>query len=221
MKTLLVLSALLVPAHAAADCALMGLAPKVLSAPDVALAADGGIVVGAVSEDRGALEDGDVAIQRAWTFVVPKGTITPAIESLAPGLAVYKTSANAFELRGDNDEVLAKATRSDARRDKLAAPKVKSIRYDAPMSRRSIVRIEVTVDGGAPAGAIALVLADAKGKAKSWGPATGAVFYPYLQRDCMVLPNGTVPSKKGDKVTLFWVDEHGRKSAFTKPLTIK
>ncbi|MBA3499454.1 MAG: hypothetical protein H0T65_03720, partial [Deltaproteobacteria bacterium] len=54
-----------------------------------------------------------------------------------------------------------------------------------------------------------------------WGPTAGSVFYPYLQRDCLTLPNGTVPSKKGDKVTLFWVDAHGRKSAFTKPMTIK
>ncbi|MDQ3339227.1 MAG: hypothetical protein M4D80_29035 [Myxococcota bacterium] len=220
MKSLALL-VLLIPAQASADCALMGLVPKVLTADAAVLAPGGGIVVGAVSEDRGSLESGDIAIQKAWTFVVPKGTITPAIESLAPGLAVYKTSADAFELKNEKGDVLATATRTDTKRDKLAAPKVKTLKYDAPMSRRSIVRVEVTVDGGAPAGAIALVLADAKGTPKSWGPTAGSVFYPYLQRDCLTLPNGTVPSKKGDKVTLFWVDAHGRKSAFTKPMTIK
>ena len=222
MTTTLVLVALAVPTQAAADCALLGLVPKVLSAPDVALAADGGIVVGAVSEDRGPVDDGDAAVQPAWTFVVPMGTITPAIESLAPGLAVYKTSADAFELRSGDGATLAKATRSDGdKRPKLAVPKVTSIKYDAPMSRRSIVRVEVKVEGGAPPGAIALVLADAKGKARSWGPATGGMFYPYLQRDCLTLPNGTVPSRKGERVTLFWVDASGRKSAFTKPMTIQ
>jgi len=218
---LALLALLLVPAQAAADCALMGLVPKVLSAPEAVLAADGGIVVGAVSEDRGPLQSGDIAVQPAWRFVVPKGTITPAIESLAPGLAVYRASTDTLVLENDQAETLAKATRTADKRPKLAAPKVKTIKYDAPISRRSIQRVEVKLDGAAPAGVIALVLADAKGKPKSWGPAAGTVFYPYLQRDCFVLPNGTVPSKKGDKVTLFWVDEHGRKSGLTKPLTIK
>ena len=199
---------------------MIGLVPKVLSAPDLALPENGGIVVGAVAEDRGPLESGDIAIQKDWKFVVPRGTIEPAIDSLAPGLAVYKTSADTVELQNAKGETLAKATRA-GKRDKLAAPKVKTLKYDAPLSRRSIVRIEVTLDGPAPAGAIALVLADAAGKPKSWGPVAGAVLYPYLQRDCLTLPNGTEPSKKGDKVTLFWVDEAGRKSAYTKPMTIK
>ena len=220
MKTLLV-ALLFLPAVADADCALMGLAPQVLSKPDVALPVDGGIVVGAVSIDRGSLASGDVAVQPAWKFVVPMGTITPVIDTLAPGLAVYRASTDNLELVDDKDTSLAKARRSETKRDKLAAPKVKTIKYDAPMSRRSIKRVEVTLDGGPPPGAIALVLADAKGTPKSWGPVAGSVFYPYLQRDCLTLPNGTVPSGKGDKVTLFWVDEAGRKSAYTKPMTIK
>jgi hypothetical protein len=217
---ILSLLVLLLPATADADCAMIGLVPKVLSAPDVVFVDGGGIVVGAVAEERGSLESGDVAIQPGWKFVVPKGTIAPTIDALAPGLAVYKTSADTVELQNAEGEALAKATRG-AKRDKLAAPKVKTIKYDAPISRRSIVRIEVTLDGAAPAGAIALVLADAKGKPKSWGPVAGTVLYPYLQRDCRTLPNGTQPSKKGDKITLFWVDESGRKSAFTRPMTIK
>ncbi len=222
MRNMLALIAVLALApYAAADCALMGITPKVLTKPDAVLASDGGIVVGAIPEDRGKLEDGDIAVQPTWRFVVQRGTITPAIESLAPGLAVYRTSADAFQLKNDKAETLSSVTRTADKRAMLTAPKVKSIKYDAPISRRSIVRIEVTLDGTAPAGVIALVLADAKGKPKSWGPTDGAVYYPYSQRDCFALPNGTVPSKKGDKVTLFWVDEHGRKSAFTKPMTIR
>lgn len=221
MKALVLISLLALPVDAAADCALLGLVPKVLTAPDAVLAQDGGVVVGAVSEDRGSLENGDLAVQPAWKFVVPRGTITPTIDSLAPGLAVYRASYDTLELHDDKGDVLAKHDKISDKRDKLPAPKVKTIKYDAPMSRRSIVRIEVTLDGAPPAGVIALVLANAKGAPKSWGPATGTVFYPYLQRDCLVLPNGTKPSKKGDSVTLFWVDGSGRKSAFTKPMTIK
>ncbi len=211
----------LVPTTAGADCAMTGLVAKVLTQPDAVLAADGGIVVGAATEMRAPLDDGDVAVHADWQFVVPKGTITPQIESLAPGLAVYRASVDTLELKTATGDALVKATRSGDKREKLAAPKIKSIKYDAPVSRRSIQRVEVTLDGAAPTGAIALVLADAKGKAKSWGPVAGAVLYPYLQRDCLALPNGTLPSAKGDKVTLFWVDESGRKSAATKPVVIK
>lgn len=212
----------LVPTYADADCAMMGLAPKVLTQPDTVLAPDGGIVVAAVSVERGSLEDGDHAVQSKWKLVAPKAAIVPTIDKLAPGLAVYSSkNADAFELHDDNNTALVKATRSTIARGKLDAPKVKTIKYDAPLSRRMVKRIEVVLDGPKPPGVIALVLADAKGKPKSWGLAEGAVFYPYLQRDCLTLPNGTQPSAKGDKVTLFWVDESGRKSAFTKPMTIK
>jgi hypothetical protein len=223
MMKALALLVLLIPVEAAADCALLGLVPKVLTAPDAVLAPDGGIVVGAVSEDRGPLDDGDIAVQPAWKFVVARGTITPAIDTLAPGLAVYRASYETLELHDDKGTVLAKHDKIADKRDKLPAPKVKSIKYDAPMSRRNVVRIEVTIDGAKPEGVIALGLADAKGAAKSWGQTTGTgtVFYPYSQRDCLALPNGTKPSKKGDKVTLFWIDGSGRKSAFTKPLTIQ
>lgn len=218
---LALLLVLLVPAAADADCAMMGLQPKILTTPDAVLAADGGIVVGAEAVVQGgSLADGDVAVQPAWRFVVPKGTLAPQIDVLAPGLAVYRASYELLELVDGDGKALAKAKRS-MKRDKLPAPKVKSIKWDAPMSRRQIQRVEVTLDGPPPAGAIALVLADAKGKSKSWGTVAGTVFYPYLSRDCLTLPNGTVPSKKGDKVTLVWIDDSGRKSAFTKPLVIK
>lgn len=221
MKAIFALAlAFVVPGHADADCALIGLVPKVLSAPDVVLADDGGIVVGAIAEDRAPLDRGDVAVQKAWRYVLPRGAFEPGIEALAPGLAVYKTGAVVLDLRNGKGETLARATRG-GKRDKLAAPAIKSIRYDAPISRRQVVKVEVTLDGQVPAGAIALVLADAKGQPRSWTKAEGTVLTPYYQRDCLTLPNGTVPSKKGERVTLFWVDASGRKSAFTKPMTIK
>src|SRR5687767_3216314 len=80
------------PATAAADCALMGLAPKVLSQPDTVLAPEGGFVVGAVSIDRGSLEDGDIATQVSWKIKGPKDSIVPMIETIAPGLAVYRAN---------------------------------------------------------------------------------------------------------------------------------
>jgi hypothetical protein len=222
MKAVWLLLLAIAPTRAAANCPLVGLFPKVLTKPNTALASDGGVVVAAMPQNHGPLDSGDAAVQPSWRFVVPMGTITPAIDSLAPGLAVYRTSADAFELKDGQGAALVKVTRSDANKpDKLPAPKVKSIKYEAPIARRSFQRVEVRIDGGVPPGVIALVLADAKGTAKSWTLAEGSVFYPYLSTDCMALPNGTEPSRQGERVTLFWVDEHGRKSAYTKPMTIK
>jgi len=219
----LVLAALvtLAPVTAHADCALTGLVPKVLSRPDVVLAPDGGLVVGAVSEDRGSLDPGDVAIQNQWRFAGTKQAIEPTITTLAPGLAVYRADLDALELQDDHGGSLAKATRGTAKRTRLAAPRLASLIYEAPLSRRSIQRVAVTLDGEAPSGAIALVLADAKGKPRSWGPVAGTVLYPYQHRDCLTLPNGTASSAKGDRVTLFWIDEHGRASARTRVQIIK
>lgn len=222
MKSLLVLAfACVLPAPAAADCAMMGLAPQVLTAPDAALATDGGVVVASMSVERGHLADGDVAIQPAWRFVAASGTLRPAIQSLAPGLAVYRTTtAEPVELRDGAGGVRIEVTRA-GEQPRLAAPKVKTLRYDAPISRRSVQRVEVTLDGEPPPGALALVLADAKGRPRSWGTVAGTVLYPYNQRACDAMPNGTIPSRTGDRVTLFWVDAHGRKSASTRPLRIR
>jgi len=80
----------------------------------------------------------------------------------------------------------------------------------------------VTLDGPPPAGVVALVLADAKGKPRSFGLVADAAteIQVYAHGRCGVVPNGTVESSIGDKVTLFWVDASGRKSPASKAMTI-
>lgn len=205
-----------------ADCAVMGLAPKVVSAPDTITPADGGVVVAAVSEERGSLDPGDPAVQSSWRMRIGADLIKPPIDMIAPGLAVYRiAAANTFkvELVDGKQQVLASVRTKRSSGDPTPAPKIKRAWFVERHSRHGGAAVTVELED-APAGMIALVLADDKGKPRSWTLAGGTVLSPYAQADCAPLPNGTVPSKAGDKITLFWVDAMGRASLASKPITV-
>jgi hypothetical protein len=210
-------------ASARADCAMTGLAPRVVSAPDVVVPADGGVVVAAVSEARGALDQGDPAVQSGWRMRIGADLIKPPIDMIAPGLAVYRIAAvNTFkvELVDAKQQTVASVRTKRSGGDPTPAPKLKRAWFVAQHSRHGGSAVTVEVED-APAGAIALVLADDHGKPRSWTLATGATtLSPYAQADCVVMPNGTIPSKAGDKITLFWVDAMGRPSVASKPITV-
>jgi len=209
---------------ASADCAITGVAPRVLTAKDAVIPSDGGILVAAESVSRGSLDKGDVAVQKGWRVHIGNDTLKPPIDSLAPGLAVYRVSSpNAYkiDLEDDQKQVLVSIKPAKGSADKLAAPKVKKVTYDAKSpDYHGYEQILVDLDGGVPAGMVAMILADEHGKAKSFGLVAGSQVHPYEHHACDTLPNGTVPSKKGDKVVLMWVDESGRVSAATAAFTI-
>jgi hypothetical protein len=208
---------------AAADCAMWGLAPRVMN-PDAEVPTDGGLVVAAVPLAGGPLDKGDVAVQPSWRWRGGKGLVRPSIEMLAPGLAVYRLPAGplgAIVIEDAKHAVVAKASAVAARRDRLAAPKVASIHHDSHLGRRSRTQVTVTLDGAPPAGTAVLVLADAKGVPRSWGGVGAAsTVTVYLSGDCLALPNGTLPSQPGEQVSVFFVDNLGRKSEASKPITI-
>jgi hypothetical protein len=223
MHRLVILIALLAPLRAHADCALVGLKPSVLTpaASDVPL--DGGIVVGAMPEPEGKLEQGDAAVQASWRIRAGNDVVKPPIESIAPGLAVYRVAvANVWkvELVDGARSVLATIRTTRSAGAALAAPKVKKIWYETNHSRHASDQIRVELDGTVPAGAVALVLADDKGVARSWGTPSQAPLVVYGTRGCEPMPNGTTPTRTGDKVALFWLDAGGRRSPATKTLTI-
>ena len=281
--------ALVVPLHvetAAGDCAPSGLAPKVLNGSTAATqgADEGGLVVGAVPDAlRRSLDKGDISVQKAWQFGAQGKKTAPKIETLAPGLSVYRAQLASLErevatlvaAQRERDEAQraladakvkyqdahptvasAQARLSEAQRrarhaeaaipkvelldDKgtvlgsldhvpkaarTAAPKVKTITHARDMGRRSLTQVAVTLDGDPPAGVVALVLADAKGTARSWTAVDPAampksVLYPFRTHSCMQVPNGTLPSSAGDSVVVFWIDATGRKSDASKPIAI-
>jgi hypothetical protein len=93
---------------------------------------------------------------------------------------------------------------------------------DDVISRHGVTRVAVDVDAVPPT-AIALVITDEKGAARSWGPVSrgdGKTLYPLYSPGCAVLPNGTRGTEPGDRVALFWVDAAGRVSPPSKVLVV-
>ncbi len=106
----------------------------------------------------------------------------------------------------------------------FAAPKVKSIGFASHSPNyHGYEGIKIELDGAIPDDVYAIVISDSKGKARSWNAVTKGSknVLVYNQWDCNALPNGTIPTKIGDKITLSWVNAHGRTSDRTQVMTIK
>ena len=210
--------------HAAAgDCAFSGLAAKVITPASSIVPGDGGIVVAAVTDRQGTLSPGDEAVHPGWRLRVGGDLIKPPIEVVAPGLAIYRVAvANAFkvELETDKHEVVGTVRPARGSGDPLAAPQLKRAWFEPNTSRHGTERVGVELDGAALPTAIALVIADAKGTPRSWTLAGGQTLYPYTSASCVALPNGTVATKAGDTIIVFWVDSGGRRSPASKPINV-
>jgi hypothetical protein len=214
---------LFAPASADAKCARTGLVPTVISPAAAALEEDGGVVVAAVSEmSRTDPDPGDAAVQTGWRFRSGKQLLAPRIDVIAPGLAVYRVKGvDALELEDAKHAALFTGTVSKTPRPPFAAPKLLTVTYSISGRRRNRA---VTIDlaDPPPAGAVAIVIADAKGKPRSFGriDGTGHVQVGFRDGSCTTVPNGTVPSEPGDKITVFFVDASGRSSAPSKVTTV-
>jgi hypothetical protein len=170
------------------------------------------------------LASGDAAVQSGWRFRIDGAVQAPKIETLAPGLAVYRPPGKATraQLEDGGKTVLVKVGFGQDKPLALAAPKVKTITHRAARGRRPFARIEVELGEAVPPGAVAIVLADAKGTPRSWGrvDAGNARAVALDRTRCSVLPNGTVESAPGDKVMVFWVDRGGRRSPASSAVAI-
>lgn len=214
------------PPAASADCAFIGLSPKVITPADTVVPGDGGIVVAAVSDRQGKLDPGDAAVRSTWRLRVGSDLLKPPVDVIAPGLAVYRVAAaNVFkaELVTDKGDVVASVKPSRATPAALPVPVIKRAWFKQTGSRHGGESVGVELDSALPAHVVALVLADGQGVAKSWTAIadTTAEIFPYNAHDCAALPNGTTRSKTGDTVTAFWVDAGGRRSAISKPFVVK
>jgi hypothetical protein len=211
-----VVLACLAATDADAKCAMMGLAPEVLTPKNAVIAPEGGIVVGAVSEQDASLDDKDAAEQPGWRLRFGSRVEQPVMLTVAPGLVVYKLPATAKDgaLIDDRRAMVGNVT-VGPKTAVLGAPKIKKIVHEARQGKRPYAIVQIELSAPAPDGAIALVLADTKGKTRSWGQVkTGATsVFGYERRRCQVLSNDTVESKPGDKISVYWIDAGGRKSA--------
>ncbi|HEV7554782.1 MAG TPA: hypothetical protein VGO00_04955, partial [Kofleriaceae bacterium] len=187
VSALAVFALALIPRGAAADCAFSGLAAKVITPANTIVPGDGGIVVAAVVDHKGSLAPGDEAVHPGWRLRVGPDLLKPPIEVIAPGLAIYRVAvANAFkvELETDKHEVVGTVRPARGSGDPLAAPQVKRAWFEPNKSRHGAERVGVELDGAVPAGAIALVVADAKGTPRSWTLVDGQALYPYVSASC-------------------------------------
>ena len=216
---LLTAFALISPGMAEAKCAMSHLRPQVLTTQ---ASAGGGIVVATEQVPYDVKDEGD-AVQPTWKLQIGGATSVPKIDVIAPGLAVYRLPAAAGDATLlDGTTVIAKVTTIRTQPVQLVAPKVKGVRHEKTVGRRSSAYTIVALDGAVPAGVVAMVLADTKGKARSFGlvEAGAKEITVYAHGRCGVVPNDSVESKPGDKVTLFWVDASGRVSPATKAVTV-
>lgn len=217
---LLTTFALIAPvATADAKCAMSHLRPQVLT---TTASAGGGIVVATEQVLYDIKDEGD-AVQPTWKLEIGGATSAPKIDVIAPGLAVYRLPAAAGDATLlDGTRVIAKVTTVRTQPVQLLAPKVKGVRHEKTLGRRSSAYTFVALGEAVPEGVVAMVLADTKGKARSFGLAKAGAkeITVYAHPRCGVVPNDTVESAPGDKVTLFWVDASGRVSPATKAITV-
>jgi len=225
MLKLLTLASLLttiVPATANAYCkGGSGLEPGIVSPSNIEIPIDGGIVVAAVTADI-PLAPGDQSVQPTWRLHHGARRDTPNIVMLAPGLAVYRSTASTgrIDLEDAQHTSIAFVTATSAKTKPLAAPVLKRVEL---VSAQGFTHIDVDVADKAPAGAIAIVLADASGTPRSWQlvQKTSTHQQGYAQNKCAVVPNGSVLSQPGDEVTSFWVDAAGRPSRISQRITVR
>lgn len=211
------------PQLAAADCMSMPLSAQVVTKAGAEIPNDGGILVATSYGGREPTPKHEDPVRPEWRLR-GKSLVAPKIELYAPGLAVYRVTfegSSAAELENEAHEVVATVKPTAAKLAAIPAPKVKSVVFSQTISRHSRQAATATLTADPPAGAVALVLVDAKGKATSWGGvAVGRTQMPYEHNDCAMLPNGTSAPSAGETVTMFWVMADGRRSPASKPVKV-
>lgn len=205
---LLALLALAETAHA--ECVEYGLVAKYVLPVDLALPADGGVVIYSDPVAATRLAKGDPALIPSWTW---KSGGKPTVASLAPGLSVVRPKQDA--LIDDKGVLQISLSAPKAMIKPVEAPKVKSVSYTRSTGRRGGEDVVVQLEAS-PTSAVFIVLLDDKRAPKSWRMITepGRTELPaYSQAGCIALPNGTRPTKPGELVRVAFVDHAGRMSA--------
>lgn len=210
---------------AAADCAITGLQTSVITKQDAEIVGSGGLLVAATPVMRDTQEKSP-GMQPGWRVRAGGTLIAPEIDTIAPGLFVYRVDvtrqATPIEIENEAHELVGKVIGSKAKVADYPAPKVSKLAYSKDGSRHFFERITATLDAAPPAGTFALALADAKGKVLSWAPVIAGANTQdaFLHRDCQVLPDGMSAARPGAMVTLFWVSTEGRISQRSQPIKV-
>jgi hypothetical protein len=204
------------------------LVPQSMTSQGTVIEDGGGVMVHAgLGEDPGGARLPDVTHQTAWRFRDGTKLVAPTIDTIAPGLSVYRLPATGANLVLENDKHVAitRVTRSaDRGAALLPAPMPTSIDWERRTSFRSSTDlVTVHLIAPAPAHAAAMIVYGPDKVARSWGVVTrggkDVIAYETGGRCSMAIP-GNTSSNVGDHVTVAWVDASGRVSAASRDLEV-
>jgi hypothetical protein len=205
----------------AEPCPMFELALEVLR-PEAEVTGDGGIVVAEVPRMANARPTPPDFSK--WRVRGTKLGVPDSVE-VAPGLRIVKPPASApsftLELAG---KVKGKARLVKAMPFVLPAPALARVVSGSTTAKHVTRYVTAFPTQPTPKGAIALVLVNAKGKPISWGrtgdSADRVVVYSTEGGCVTTFSNGTEIAQPGDKVTASWIDNAGRRSAASAPITV-
>jgi len=235
MRLVMVALTLLVPLDAVAGPCMSHEATSVtLSARDIKLPADGGIIVASSTVGLGGEGGSADAMNPSWRFRGANDTeYKPTLVRLAPGLVSYRPPADAvgpLSLAAGNIS-LRTLERSTTDEPKLPAPIVVRVRAKTTASRpmspgTTMVYVDLKTKPSKDAFALVLfsVAKDGTLTPRSWGLVSDdAKSFNVYQSPGRCEPRipGVEATGSGEKVQVAWVDTKGRLSSPSKTITVQ
>ena len=199
-----------------AKCMRVELAPKIVTPMKAALPPDGGVLVGYTSSTDAERSDADPSVQAGW-----KTSAALSIETLAPGLSVYRTSATGmFTITDAKQKAVGTFTHGAAVKLDLPAPAPSALVLSESEGYRGGKEHEIDATFAAiPTQAVAVVLykvVAGKRTPQSFSlidRERKAIAVYSEPGHCGWNPPGTSLPAATDDVALAWVDAYGRLSA--------
>jgi hypothetical protein len=217
------LLALLSPASADAKCAMVELGPKVITATTAKIPTNGGVLVGWDNAHDNVRTEGDPSVQKSWKATAGGKPVELAIETLAPGLSVYRPKSTAGFALSDGKQALGTFTRATTAAADLPAPEITALTLDARRGRRGGSEFSVSATFAKVADAAVAVILYRGKTALSFGMVEhdgNKIVVDDGPHHCSFPPPGTTLPANGDAVTLAWVDAFGHVGATSAAITI-
>lgn len=216
----------------AGPCAIPPLSASPMTVEGTAIPPDGGVLV-ALGSGFGLWDQPSQTLDSTgWQFIDGGTKHAPVVTTLAPGLAVFRVPPGKGKLGlADAKRTLVTVDRVADAMPRLPAPAVAAIVHTrhAPASRRASERSTVIVKlrAARPATAVALILWEDKATtAASWVSITGleatarAIEVFRTPDRCEARIPGLAETPPGKKVSVAWVDAHGRVGARSKMVVV-
>jgi hypothetical protein len=214
-------------ASSEAKCAMVELGPAMITPATAKVPADGGVLVGWTSSHDYGRTDGDPSVRKTWKATAGGQPVELVIETLAPGLSVYRPKTKDAFVLGDGKQQLGSFARVAAGKLDLPAPAPQALVLDARPGRYGSSEFSISATfASIPDAAVAVILYRA-GKprvALSFGSVDRGqkqVLVYDGPHHCSFPPPGTTQPAKDDRVVLAWVDAFGHVSDPSAALEVK